>query len=223
MLHFRQCVRCKRPPGYYYTVWCFDAKGSNLWREFLWLPLPLKFSRNISRFQRKKNYNYELYSRQWAKQEVKSGQYYFPTTQCRIVQDRISTSPDLNPIVNMLIFVSGDLHAKCERKIIFHRTDKTGMKNTILNPCSIKKKKMWWNSIDNRMQFRMEIQRKRIRPTLISATHWVLLKWNSAQYNCAMHLLRNVNSHRLTPQFTISFCLILFQIRVLQKFLKSLE
>ena len=34
------------------------------------------------------------------------------------------------------------------------------MKNTILNPRNIEEK-MWWNSMDNRMQLQMEIQRKK--------------------------------------------------------------
>ena len=44
----------------------------------------------------------------------------------------ISMRTCLNPIVNMFYLVSGDLHAKCKRKVIFHRTDKMEMKNTIL-------------------------------------------------------------------------------------------
>ena len=75
-----------------------------------------------------------------------SGQYYGPTTQWRIVQDMI-TSPDLNQIVNRFKLLSGNLHAKCERKIIFNTMDRTGMKNTILNLFSIEK--MWLNSMDN--------------------------------------------------------------------------
>ena len=70
----------------------------------------------------------------------------------------------------MSYLVSGDLHAKCKRKVIFHRTDKMEMKNTILNTCSIEKKKCdkirWITVCSAQWKFRKFKERKQINPIL---------------------------------------------------------
>ena len=114
---------------------------------------------NCFSISRGKKLQYELYSEQGANQEdngqanITNLQQRTQCSQCRIGQDMISMRTCLNPTVNMFSLVSGDLHAKCKRKVIFHRTDKMEMKNTIL-----KEEKMGQNSMDNRMQRPMEIQ-----------------------------------------------------------------
>ena len=82
----------------------------------------------------------------------------------------ISMRTDLNPVVNIFQLVSGDLHAKSERIVIFQRTDKMEMKNTILNTCSIEKKKcdkiLWITVCTAQWKFRKFKERKQINPTL---------------------------------------------------------